>query len=574
MTSKQLTERMEDADHNTNREACQASSKQEDGIAFRFKLPATGLALRSVAVVDGVAELRFDASPKVPTITEEDVATAFRLASESKRPEFFYIAIPPWHPFFGRQFKYYSPTWLRGTSVGELLAEADWNMKCLHVGVQSNETKSKFWSWQKKSNLEGLATSLDFPKDNPPGSVMMSCESAKVRQNENEMFFPEEPKMKIVDDSRPLYTKYITEIYPSIAYHDEPLFLKMQELIKLILATEWFIKKGVNISRKWMMECTTRPNQKTSRAAIEEGGCTFNQSEAKEPPRAMIPPQPLQVKRPTSDVTVKTREAERQQLLAKQGIRWWYGWIDHGGKEMIMFDEDGVQCQRQPSLKLVIKEETDAVGQPSFKVTGWESFPLPPDNLTPESPDTSRVSGVIKQPPTPQNTHQEIISRLGRMSVDVTVDKSSNIKDSTELKMTKTLQLSPPTQAKPLVKQTMTMKAAVDDYDMLYGHMDPNQPIRPEIPGQCDAVVPSVQSWSELFRETVPWPYVLQAPYVGVGQPIAGGGVSTRNIPIKEEPLVKNEVTTSETLWVDQYMERNETLVIQGQRQTIHGKCT
>ena len=213
----------------------QVSNEQEGAIGFRFKLPLNGLALRSAAVIDGIPELRFGASPKVPTLTEEDVAIAFRLASEGKRPEFAYIRIPQWHPFYGRQFKHYTPAWLRGTSVGELLSETDWSMKCLHVGVQSNSEKSKFWSWQKKSNLDGLATRLDFPDDNPSGSVFMSCESAIVETNETEIVFPEEPKMRIVDESSSLYTKYITEIFPSVAYHDEMLFLKVQELIKLIL---------------------------------------------------------------------------------------------------------------------------------------------------------------------------------------------------------------------------------------------------------------------------------------------------------------------------------------------------
>ena len=89
------------------------------------------------------------------------------------------------------------PKWLRGTSMGDTLSEADWCMKSLQVGVQSNKEKTKFWSRQKKSNLDGLATTLDFPKDKPPGSVFMSCESARVEKDENEITFPEEPKMRI-----------------------------------------------------------------------------------------------------------------------------------------------------------------------------------------------------------------------------------------------------------------------------------------------------------------------------------------------------------------------------------------
>ena len=49
-------------------------SKEDDGFAFHFKLPPDGLALRSVAIVDDVPEMRFDASHKVPTVTEEDLA--------------------------------------------------------------------------------------------------------------------------------------------------------------------------------------------------------------------------------------------------------------------------------------------------------------------------------------------------------------------------------------------------------------------------------------------------------------------------------------------------------------------
>ena len=249
-------------------------SKEDDGFAFHFTLPPDGLALRSVAIVDDVPEIRFDASHKVPTVTEEDVAIALRLALEGNRPEFFFITIPFGHPFYGRQFNQYKPQWLRGTSLGNLLFDADWIMKCLNVGARSNDEKSEFSGWQKTSQLEGLATALDFPKDNPPGSIIMSCKSAKVQKDDNEMVFPEEPKMKIVDASNSFYSKYITEIYPSIAYHDEPRFLKMQELIKLILAAEWLIEKGVRVSKKWMMAHTAKPS---AVAKAIEGGAESHQ---------------------------------------------------------------------------------------------------------------------------------------------------------------------------------------------------------------------------------------------------------------------------------------------------------
>ena len=73
-------------------------------ITFNFKLPETGLALHSVRLIDGVPELYFTASRNVPTILEEDVATVFRLVSENKRPEFYYIFFPPTHPLHRSRF--------------------------------------------------------------------------------------------------------------------------------------------------------------------------------------------------------------------------------------------------------------------------------------------------------------------------------------------------------------------------------------------------------------------------------------------------------------------------------------
>ena len=71
----------------------------------------------------------------------------------------------------------------------------------------------------------------------------------------------------------------------------------------------------------------------------------------------------------------------------------------------------------------------------------------------------------------------------------------------------------------------------MNNYDLLYGHMDPNQPIKQRIPGVCEEITPNVKSWNELFRETVPWLRVWQVPYLGVGMPVASGGVTTCDIP-------------------------------------------
>ena len=497
------------------------ANSEEDGYAFRFTLPPDGLALRSVAIVDDVPELRFDASHKVLTITEEDVAIALRLASESNRPEFFFIPIPPGHPFFGRQFKQYKPQWLRGTSVGNLLFDADWIMKCLSVGARSNDEKSEFWSWQKMSKLEGLATGLDFPEDNPLGSnsIIMSCESAKVQKDENEMVFPEEPKMRIVDDSNSLYSKYITEKYPSVAYHDEPRFLKMQELIKLILAAEWLIEKGVKVSKKWMMAHTAKPRAVAK--AIK--GAEFHQDKARSSPKEMTPPQPATVKVLSSNVSVKTLEAEQ---YGKGDVGYRYGWRDSGSKEMVMFDENGELCLRQQSMKMVVNHHVTVEGKLIALGFARLSLPLPPNTPTPSMTELGdEVMKLFEQVP-----HFEITGDFGHLLAHDNVAGNTISKDGAELKVEKTIQPCP-VLALPQWKKTTFIKASVNNYDLLYGHRDPNQPIRQEIPGLCEKITPNVKSWNELFGETVPWPHVWQVPYLGVGKPTASGGVTTCNIP-------------------------------------------
>ena len=378
----------------------------EYGISFHFKLPKKGLALRAVALDDGLPKFIFDAanSPDLPTITEEDVATVARLVKENKRPEFFYIAFPPGHPYFRRQYKQYSPQWMRGTSIGDLLSEADWKMKCLSIGARTNESKTKFWSWQNTSNMEDLATSLDFPTDKLNGSIKMSCKSVKVQKNSNNMIFVDEPKMKINDETNLCYTKYITEIYDSVAYYDEPLFLKMQELPKLILAVEWLKEQGVTFSEEWIMRHTnkTRP----------------------------VPSQAIEVK-------------ESQMT-------------------------DGIFEQ----VATFVSELSDEIQVTETTRSGlkWE--------VQSESENEIRKFGM-----------------------------------------------------------------SVNDHDILYHDFDPKEPLGLNETGE--PIVPDVDSWSELFSETVPWPRVWKFPYVGIGLLTAGGGVTTKNIPVSEVPITHKTSTSS-----------------------------
>ena len=244
-----------------------SSEHYSDGVAFRFphNFP-DGLALCAVSVNDKVAALRFIPSPKVPSLTEEDVAVCARLSQEKNRPEFFYIPLPYGHPFHGRNYKQYRPEYLRGTSIGEDFAEADWLMKCLNAGVRSDETKTKFCLWEAKSQLRGLATTECFSSESAGGSIIMSCKSVDVEKSADEMML-DDPKMAINASHRPYYSKYITEYFDSVAYYDAPLFLKMKEQIKLMLAMEWLSEKGVKFSNEWINEHFDR-SQKRPRQAV------------------------------------------------------------------------------------------------------------------------------------------------------------------------------------------------------------------------------------------------------------------------------------------------------------------
>ena len=242
-----------------SRDSKSVKAKREGDVAFHFKLPKEGLALSRILMLAGCIKLVFRSACKVPTLTEQLVAAVMRLVYvDKKRPEFYYIPIPPGHPYHGRQYMQYEPQWLRGTPLGDILAEADWKMKCLHVGVRSDDLKQKFEAWSNKSELTGLATWMDFPPDECPTgrSIIMSCESARVHETETELLFVDDPKMKIVDQSNKLYSEYITHYFDSVAYHDEPLFLRMKEIIKLIVAVEWMKKRGVKVNKSWIWDCT------------------------------------------------------------------------------------------------------------------------------------------------------------------------------------------------------------------------------------------------------------------------------------------------------------------------------
>ena len=421
---------------------------KRNAISFHFELPKKGLSLRSVVIdEDDLPELKFDAAncQHLETLTEEDVATVARVVTEGRRPEFFYKGfLRPDHPFHnsGRLYKLYSPQWMRGTSVGDLLSEADWSMKCLHVGTISNEEKTEFWAWQKTSKLDGLALHTDFPREKEDGCVLMSCESVNTEQSEKGILFVGEPKMKIDDGRKPAYSQYITEHYDSVAYHDEPLFLKMQELMKLIVAVEWMKEKGIKFNKKWLKYHTDK-------------------------------------KKPQSQA------------------------VD------VMPIEDPVEFTRNTTDTHTPRNKTDML------------------NLSLENVKASGDYGIV--------------------SMNAKVTKQT--KTGLELTATRSCPLL-------ALEEKMIVRATINDYDFLYGKFDHREPFTPDDDGKI--VVPDVNSWSELFSETVPSPQAVWCstnnedkdgfPEIGA----AWGGITTRSTPVNVHNVesVHKKASARETVGV------------------------
>ena len=480
--------------------------------AFHFKLPGDGLSLQSVGFTEEkTPELRFVASPKVPTIQEEDVATICRLVSEKKRPKFFFVGFPSNHPLHSsRWFREYSPTWLRWTSVGDLLFEVDWNMKGLHVGVRSNEEKTQFQSWPLSSNLTGLATHMDFPKDGS-GCVIMTCDHATVATNDLELSFPEQPKMKITDHSSSLYSKYITKNYDAVAYYDQPIFLKMQELIKLILAVEWLYSKGINMDEEWMMKHTAKPMSELKQNLHHE------LTSRKYPPEV---PKPTNYVRPDSDLTVATVEAKFNKDLIQRGRVQYFGYFDYNGAEIKVFTADGTKCPEVKCLKLFVEQQS-----PLGTLSGWMYIPLP-SSVQPKKFLADKRDEVLKrwksQVEDGEDTTKSLVA-TSRMVKDLS-DESVM-----KLRITETYELS----TKSPTTMTYTFTATVDDIDKLFPKEYLNMPVF----GNQGLIIPDVESWEELLSEmSAPFPAVWQNSVYDedLFQLRGEGGVSTASIPQRE----------------------------------------
>ena len=497
-------------------------TKKNGSISFHFKLPKDGLALRSVRITNGLPEFTFVASRNVPTIQEEDIATAFRLAQEDKRPEFFYLEYPPNHPLSGRWHKQYSPDWLRWTGIGKVLARADWNMKCLNIGARSNEEKTKLSSWSFTSKLTGLATTMDFPNDEECNncSVILSCDSARVQKNDEEFLFTEDPKMIITYGSRKLYSKYISEILPSIAYHDEPNFLKVQEVIKLVLAVEWLCnEKGIEVNREWMMKHTTKPSlSRKANKQIEHGA-------RNELPDDMIPEMQTSSQPPT-DVSVTTFEAGKNKFLTSlHNTKRFYGYCNY--QEFVFFQED---AKPGPSVNLLMISTSHTTSAGNLHIV--KSIPVS------DQASLLEQLAYIKQKVLKCESYEK--GKSAWPAHGLTNIEDSNLTDGKlKIKISRNANHVPPL-ALPSTTETTEVAAAIDDYDLIFNGMDPK---KMPIPSASGLIFPDVETWNELVEELSEHrPLIIQFPCSVMMDPIAGGGVATSSIPVREEPLPRREV--------------------------------
>jgi len=525
-----------------------ACVKKRDGnISFHFKLPKEGLSLRSVRVTNGVPEFTFVPSRNVPTIQEEDIATAFRLAQENKRPEFFYLEYPPYHPLRGRWYKGFSPAWLRWTGVGKVLARADWSMKCLNIGARSNEEKTKFTSWSFTSKLTGLATKMDFLKEEVSvPRVLMSCDHARVQKNEEEIKFPEDPKIIINHESSKTYSKYVSEIFPSIAYHDEPNFLKVQEVIKLVLAVEWLCKEnGIEVSQEWMMKHTAKPSRTKNLNKHIEYDTRY------ELPTDMVPALKNSFQPPT-DVSVATYEAGKNKFLTSlHKTKRFYGYLNL--HEFKFFRVDGMPG---PSVNLLNISTTHT--SPAGECQVVQSIPVSDQASLFEQLEYIKQKVMLHVPDEKQDKNRSAV----KIEDSLLKDNKLRIKVSRKTYPT-------PPLALPLSTETKEITAAMDDYDLIFNGMDPKMPI----PSPSGLMFPDVETWNELVEELSERPpLMLQFPCSALMDSVAGGGVVTSSIPVRQEPLPVREVKPPIRVSHCYSSHSRESVSVKAKNDTLRGK--
>ena len=103
---------------------------------------------------------------------------------------------------------------------------------------------------------------------------------------------------------------------------------------------------------------------------------------------------------------------------------------------------------------------------------------------------------------------------------------------------------------------------------------DSNQLLQPPILGICEVIVPKVESLSEFISEwSVPIPHIWQDPFVGVGVPAAGGGVTTRDFRVEQESF-QRRATSGEVRSKDNYTRNGQQLVVKARDSKITAQGT
>jgi hypothetical protein len=368
----------------------------------------------------------------------------------------------------------------------------------------------------------------------------MSCEHVKVQKSENSIVFLEEPKIKIETGTSLLYSKYITKKLPSIAYHDEPRFLQMQELFKLITGMEWlYIEKNIRFDQEWVA-------MHTSKLTADPDA----QLKRKEPPPKMIPKPPA-FKEFSSDV--QSWEVERLRPLMKK-VESRYGYNDNCSSSMITFEKDGTPCPPEKYLIWSLAFQSNAL-----PVGMIAKFHLPASTCQPAKFEEEFLKLM------PKDLHHETASPL---SADTTIDSCTD-ENGMELKVTTTTKALQPSH--PLASDALeeTMIVAAKNCEP-YAGKDPNQVI--EAAGIREAVTPNVKSWDELISEhTVPIPCKwLTLPSDGIGLPSAMGGVSTRDFRVQEE-VVRPRAAHGETQWIDNFKKSGPLLGVRAEHVRAQG---
>ena len=262
-----------------------SSQFQEDrdrGYQFDLShLPKKGWSFQGVAIENVHGEdrptLMFEQSTAdLQTPSTEDFAVALKLAAENTRPKFEFIPIAADHPYGGRHYNCYTPSWLKGTAFGDALFEGDVEMKLL-----SHRMRKKGDSYVSSDDTyPGLKGPQKFPfayRGSSP--IYLTCKSVKVSTTSRSCFFMGEPDMQITYDSNPCYSNYVSSLYGVFAHGDAPSLLSVQELPKLIRAAEWLLRQGFEIDKEWLEE-KTQPLSPASKGVVPPKEGEFNTEES------------------------------------------------------------------------------------------------------------------------------------------------------------------------------------------------------------------------------------------------------------------------------------------------------